>query len=175
MFTSLGLFSVLTLSPSSKQIVRGAGNLLQLNLGLGGFFFFFSLLILILFKTAISGMCPLSSKKPWQERIMGRWKRRQEKGTCWLPRWSVQRKQETAISIQFNGVFSPSCNWKCVYCFILSLWEGATNLILQIESPLMVLIMCQLTLFLSQRMGQSAFPTYPRLSQQTPCILVPGD
>ena len=119
-------------------------------------------------------MCPLSSKKPWQKRIMGRWKRRQEKGTCWLPRWNVHRKQKTAISIQFNGVFSPIHNWKCVYCFIFPLWEGATNLILHIESKLMVRIMHPLTLFLSQRMGQSEFPGYPRLCKQTPRILVPS-
>lgn len=39
----------------------------------------------------------------------------------------------------------------------------------------MVLIMCQLTLFFNQRMGQSEFPTYPSLCKQTPCTLVPRD
>lgn len=119
-------------------------------------------------------MCPLSSKKPWQKRIMGKWKRRREKGTCWLPRWNVHRKQETAISIQLNGVSSPIHNWKCVYCFIFPLWEGATNLILHIESQLMVLIMHPLTLFLNQKMRQSEFPGYPRLCKQILWTLVPS-
>lgn len=105
---------------------------------------------------------------------MGRWKRRQEKGTCWLPRWNVPRKQKTVISIQFNGVFSPIHNWKCVYCFILSLWKGATNLILHIESKLMVRIMHPLTLFLNQRTGQSELPGYPRLCKWIPQTLVPN-
>lgn len=167
MFTCLGLFSVPETATSYKQIVWEAGNLLQSNL-------LFLKKTLILLLTTISGMCPLSSEKLWQKRIMGRWKRRQEKGTCWLPRWNVHRKQKTAISIQFNGVFSPIHNWKCVYCFVFPLWQGATNLILHIESKWMVRIMHPLTLFLSQRMGQSEFPAYPRLCKQIPRILVPS-
>lgn len=118
-------------------------------------------------------MCSLSSKKPRQKRIMGRWKRKEGKSTCWLSRWNVQRKQETAISILFNGVFSPIHNWKCVYCFIFPLWEGVTNLILHIKNQLMVLIMHQLTLFLNRRMGQSKSPHDPGLCKQVSQTLVP--
>lgn len=165
MFTCLGLFSVSESAISCRQKGWGVGNLPKPNLPFKK--------ILILFITTTSGMCPISSKKPWQKKITGRWKRKQEKGTCWLPRWNIHRKRETAISIQFNGVFSPIHNWKCVYCFIFSLWEGATNLILHIESQLMVLIMHWLALFLNQKMGRSELPGYPRLCTQTPQTLVP--
>lgn len=98
-------------------------------------------------------MCPLSSKKPSQERIMGRWKGRQGKGTCRLPRWSAHRRQSAAINIRFNSVFRSIYNWKCVYCFIFPSWARAARLIDHTESHLMFPITHWLTLFLNQGWG----------------------
>lgn len=118
-------------------------------------------------------MCPLSSKKPSQKRIMGRWKWRQAKGTCWLPRWNAHRRQPAAISIRFNGVFSPIYNWKCVYCFIFPSWAGAANLIDHTENHLILLITHWLTLFLDQGWGNWNSPVNPKLCEQSPHPLVP--
>lgn len=163
MFTCLGLFSVSEIARSYRQKGWGVGNLPKPNLPLKNS----NSLYNYYFRRV-----PVIIQKAWQKRIMGRWKIKQVKGTCWLPQWNVGKKQETAISVQFNGVFSPIHNWKCVYCFIFSLWERVTNLIFHIESQLMVLIMHWLTLFLNQKMGQSEYPGYPRLCKRTPQALV---
>lgn len=113
-------------------------------------------------------MGPLSSKKPSQKRIMGRWKWRQAKGTCRLPRWNAHRRQAAAISIRFNGVFSPIYNWKCVYCFIFPSWTGAANLIDHTESHLMLLITHWLILFRNQGWSNWNSPVTPKLGEQPP-------